>query len=669
MAFLLAVLLGFLAQNFVSPWPYDFTAACVALAVLAFLLIYRKKGPSRLGWLGIVALALLAGAAWYWLPAGYLAFFYYFGAGVLFVFSVAREPATSEASAPLLERRGLQVWLEVVAVALIVLAAAIPAIVNNGSLPPGLHGDEAESGIEARNINAGKYDTLIGVGWYDQPLPSFLVQAIGLRLFGNDVSGLRTTSAIVSLASLPFLYLLTRRLFGVRVALLATVLMAFAHWFIAYAHIGINYNQTLFLELIAIYTFWEGWQTRRWYWWVFCGVVTGAGLYLYFASRLVPILLGVFAAYLVASRWVNASEPNPPKRFPIPQAIVAGIIALLMFAPMGSFFLDHAKEFNSRAAFVFLFSDTQFNTAQEKLKIYTGTTDVPTALIIQIYRYATIFNVGGDRSGQYGNSLPLIDYYTAVFFILGFGYAIYRWADPRFALLLIWLVLTLFIGGVLTIESPFTPRIIGAMPIPFILAAVALDRLWAALDRRLRAPALAATDHAFSQEKVGLRESVRARLDPVARYSVSASIVLFLCAAAYFNYWSYFEHYMNSIDGWAQREPATAIAHYAAALKPDQTLYVLSAPELFVWHGTIRFLAPNLRGYDLTEPTSELPIRDVNTQSASFVMLPNYLKYLDQLRKLYPHGRYLEFRRANGDLWYTIYEVDSAEIAARRTGR
>jgi 4-amino-4-deoxy-L-arabinose transferase-like glycosyltransferase len=639
------------------------------LAVLAILLVFRKQGPSHFGWLGIVGLALLAGAAWYWLPAGYLSFFYYFGAAVLFVFAVAREPGAPDAAAPLPERYGPPLWLEVVAVVLIVLAAAIPAIVNNGSLPPGLHGDEAESGIEARNINAGKYNTLIGVGWYDQPLPSFLVQAIGLRLFGNDVSGLRTTSAIVSLASLPFLYLLARRLFGVRVALLATVLMAFAHWFIAYAHVGINYNQTLILELIAVWTFLEGWQTRRWYWWVVCGVVSGAGLYLYFASRLVPILLGVYAAYLVASRWVNASEPNPPKRFPFPQAILAGIIALLIFAPMGSFFLDHAKEFNSRAAFVFLFSNTQFNTAEEKLKIYTGTTDVPTALIIQIYRYATNYNVGGDRSGQYGNSLPLIDYYTAVFFVLGLGYAIYRWADPRFALLLIWLVLTLVIGGVLTIESPFTPRIIGAMPVPFILAAVALDRLWAALDRRLRAPALAATNALFVKDKVGLRENLRVRLESVAHYSVPAAITLFLCAAAYFNYWSYFEHYMNSIDGWAQREPATAIARYAAALRPDRTLYVLSAPELFVWHGTIRFLAPNLWGYDLTEPSTDLPIRDVNTQSASFVMLPNYLKYLDQLRKLYPHGRYLEFRRANGDLWYTIYEVDSGEIAARRTGR
>ena len=40
--------------------------------------------------------------------------------------------------------------------------------------------------------------------------------------------------------------------------------------------------------------------------------------------------------------------------------------------------------------------------------------------------------------------------------------------------------------------------------------------------------------------------------------------------------------------------------------------------------------------------------------------------YLPLLRKLYPHGEFREFRRANGDLWYTIYEVSAAEVAPRK---
>ena len=39
-------------------------------------------------------------------------------------------------------------------------------------------------------------------------------------------------------------------------------------------------------------------------------------------------------------------------------------------------------------------------------------------------------------------------------------------------------------------------------------------------------------------------------------------------------------------------------------------MYMLSAPELYIWHGTIRFIAPNLRGYDMLNPESELPVRE-----------------------------------------------------------
>jgi 4-amino-4-deoxy-L-arabinose transferase-like glycosyltransferase len=178
------------------------------------------------------------------------------------------------------------------------LASLLINTYNNEHIPPGLHGDEAESGLEARNLNTGRYNTLIGIGWYDQTLPSFLVQAWGLHLFGDTTSGLRTTSAVVGALSLPFVYLLARSLFGAQIGLLTVILMACAHWFIAYTHLGVNYNQTTFLQVVAVWTFWEGWQRRRWTWFIVSGLATGAGLYLYFASRLVPILLGTFAAYL-----------------------------------------------------------------------------------------------------------------------------------------------------------------------------------------------------------------------------------------------------------------------------------------------------------------------------------------------------------------------------------
>ena len=733
MAILFSLLLAFLAQNLATPWPYDFATVCVTLGVLLALTVSRSHGRPQSSSLLFLALAALFIVAWQFLPASLAAACLMLLAAALFVYETSNAlpgvtaaeaapigiAATSNAPraetgsplpanrhavlAPLLPLSPRAANAIQAAIIIIVLcASAVLAIYDNGHIQPGLHGDEAESGTEARNINAGRYSTLIGVGWYDQPLPSFVVQAAGLRIFGDDVSGLRTTSAVISLAALPLLYWLARRMFGGRVALIALVFMAFAHWFIAYARIGINYNQTLLLELVAVLAFWEGWRTRKWYWWALCGAATGAGLYLYFASRLVPIMLAAFVAYLwlldrldgvplpawanlkrvfpgkraarspeadkatapqrLPALAVNRRAPGPPRRLHMPAFRHLALwlaITFIIFAPIGIYFADHAKELNSRAAFVFLFSDTQFNTREEKMQIYTGSQNIPTALLVQVQRYVTLFNWGGDRSGQYGNSLSLLDYYTAVFFVLGLAYAVPRWREPRFALLLLWLVLTTFIGGVLTIESPFTPRLIGVMPVPFLLAAVALEQVYVRVRAELSAPT-------NSEWVTWLGARWSAAIDRFARWAPAAAAIVLLAACIYWNYWAYFEHYIHSIDGWAQREPATAVARYAAALQPDQTLYVLSQPELYVWHGTIRFVAPYVRGFDLLDPENDLPVRDAQTQRASFVMLPNHVEWVSVLRRLYPHGQTREFRRANGDLWYTIYEAGADDIAAAR---
>jgi 4-amino-4-deoxy-L-arabinose transferase-like glycosyltransferase len=597
------------------------------------------------------------------------------------------------------------------------------------------------------------------------------VQAWGLRLFGDTVSGLRTSSAVVGVLTLPLVYLLARSLFGAPVGLLTMVLMACAHWFIAYAHLGINYNQTTFLEVVAVWTFWEGYRRRRWHWFILSGLATGAGLYLYFASRLVPILLAAFAMsrwQMADSAWqiahgcwqtvgsltqrfprftfhvsrfafhvsrlsplvsrlsslvsrftlhVSRHSPRfaairyppfvhslkgtlrratrPSPILPMRYFVLWLAVTLLVFAPMGVFFAAHLKELSSRADFVFLFNDPV------KVKDYTGTTDYPSALFVQTYRYAALFNAGSDRSGQYGNQAPLLDYYTAVFFVLGLAYALARWREPRFTLLLLWIALTIFIGGVLTIESPFTPRIVGLMPVPFMLAALALVRLWrvwqnvplrgcansemsllgdariangewqianserpmavdAARHPRISLRGHSAISHLLSASRITNYQLLMQKWLP--RFVVLALLV----AIAYNNAWLYFERYLNTLEGWAQREIATTVARYATTLQADQTLYVLGAPELFVWHGTIKFLAPNLRGDDILNPDSDLPIRDPLTRRASFVVAPSYLLWLEKLQQVYPNGQIKEFRRPWGELWFIIYEVSAEEIEKKR---
>ncbi|MBI1801483.1 MAG: hypothetical protein HYR71_07635, partial [Chloroflexi bacterium] len=226
MLLLLAILLAFLAQNLLAPSALDFLGViCVVGGLAALLFMQRgarpvrakRRSPLSLQGRGVggegggllvpavirargfaptdalAALLALIIAVWQLVPARLAAGIFIVIAAVLFVRQcrgLDAEPRRSEAQ-PL--TRGARALL----IGIILLSAFALTVYENEHIQPGIHGDEAESGIEARNLNAGRYSSLIGVGWYDQPLPSFLAQAWGMRVFGDTIGGLRTTSAVV----------------------------------------------------------------------------------------------------------------------------------------------------------------------------------------------------------------------------------------------------------------------------------------------------------------------------------------------------------------------------------------------------------------------------------------------------------------------------------------
>jgi hypothetical protein len=61
---------------------------------------------------------------------------------------------------------------------------------------------------------------------------------------------------------------------------------------------------------------------------------------------------------------------------------------------------------------------------------------------------------------------------VAALFVLGTGVALRRVRDPRTFLLLVWVGLTFFLGGVLTADPPFWPHLNIALPAIALLAAL-----------------------------------------------------------------------------------------------------------------------------------------------------------------------------------------------------
>src|SRR5581483_803136 len=89
------------------------------------------------------------------------------------------------------------------------------------------------------------------------------INALVLTLFGDNLQGLRTGSAIGGTASVVLLYLLVRRLFGVRPALIAAWLLAVAQWHVHYSRDGMTCMQALVATILLLYLVVRAVETRR----------------------------------------------------------------------------------------------------------------------------------------------------------------------------------------------------------------------------------------------------------------------------------------------------------------------------------------------------------------------------------------------------------------------
>jgi hypothetical protein len=143
---------------------------------------------------------------------------------------------------------------------------------------------------------------------------------------------------------------------------------------------------------------------------------------------------------------------------------------------------------------------------------------------------------------------------------------------------------------------------------------------------------------------------------------LGALVALTLGVIAYLNCDTYFNKYLPTIQGWAMREPATAIARYVVSLGGDYEVYLLGQPKLYVRHGTIRFIARDVTGTDVADPSRYIPLQAGGEQNAVYILLPSHLHHLTSLQQYYPRGVLRNFTRESGELWFTAFEVSKKDI-------
>jgi 4-amino-4-deoxy-L-arabinose transferase-like glycosyltransferase len=355
---------------------------------------------------------------------------------------------------------------EVITLLVILLIAAFLRIFALETIPVPLHNDEMSCMLEARGFLDGD-TSLFDTGWFRCPNLGFFLTSIPMKVFGPTLFVLRLTSAVLGLISLIATYLIVRRLFGVRLALLLLIMTTPFHWHLHFSRTGFHYMQAASLTALAILLFVIAFDRRSPVLFGCAGVVAGIAWQTYYAAWLLPILLVAWSiARLLSDRTLGKTV--------LMALTFSAALFLATVAPLFAHYLEDPVSASSRTTKVFLFSE--YNR-QHLERSYEESDPVSLLLLHSTKLSKLLIGGAGDTSRQYGLQGRFIDPFLLPFFLAGLVYALFLIRTPGGQLLWIWFLGTMVVGGLLTVDAPFSPRLVGITSVVLLFPALAIDRV------------------------------------------------------------------------------------------------------------------------------------------------------------------------------------------------
>ena len=509
------------------------------------------------------------------------------------------------------------------------------------SQPFGIWFDEAQNGIIAdRLLHDSDYRPVFITEYTgtNRPALPVYVFAAGVKLIGREILALRAVSTLAGVLTLVPLFFLARELFGLRVAALATFFLAVMRWHLNFSRLAMEPIWGPFFAVSAIFFLVRGVRGGRWYNFAASGLLLGLGLHFYWAFLLIPIL---FALYTAHSFLMRQSARL------VPLAVGAALVALfgfLAYWPVAVYGVQHPDQYTARSKQVSITRDKDLG---ETIEAVVRTTRL----------HVLMFNSTGDHNGRHNLSgAPMLDKFTGIFFVLGLGMSLARLRQPRYFLLVAWVVVLLQPAiWSLEFEAPQALRAILVTPAVAILAALPLGALWAMAARRGRA------EPERDQSSGGDRWSSWRWGRPRPKHwryllqgVVALAMLFFLAQTAYHNYNTYFNVQLRNPRSWMEFSgDITTVAKEMERLGPDYRILVsslFSGPALeFVYPP-----AANLGQFGL-DPPRDLRLGE-SRPTAIFLDLTKE-PYFHWLRSLYPDAEFREVKPPGVGQRTVVYEV------------
>lgn len=378
--------------------------------------------------------------------------------------------------------------------AVIVALAAFFRFYRLDSIPPGFQFDQAFYVFDVLRLLQGQFYIFFAAPGGTEPLYIYLAMP-GVALAGITPLGLKLTTALIGVLTIPLIYGFARTFFrclsssdgeprGEGIALLAALFAAISIWHVFFTRYG---ERITLLVLLTVLIYWFLWRALTpfsakrervgvavWRNFVLIGLFLALALYTYPGSRVLPVALILLTAYAALTDRANAARYTKGLLF-------AFAATAIVFFPLGLYFVSNPSEFIGHTADVSIFvphGEEQGNVAA--------------ALARNTIRLLGMFFVVGD-SGVIRNvpNRPIFDPFTAALFMVGVIVCLVALLSPRSnplsrkraMFLAVWIVVALAVSF-FSDDAPNFVRTLPAMPAVMILPAWGASEIW----EHLRAP-------------------------------------------------------------------------------------------------------------------------------------------------------------------------------------
>ncbi|NOZ26559.1 MAG: hypothetical protein GXP39_00715 [Chloroflexi bacterium] len=520
----------------------------------------------------------------------------------------------------------------------ILLLAAAARFHRLDMVPNGCQSDECNNGLDAlRWLRGAPYTVYAGTNEGQATFFTYLL-ALSFKLFGPGVVQMRAVSALIGVLTVLAFYLLARDLFGPNVALIAAGFLAGSRWHITFSRIIYELILVPLFEALLLYFLLRALRHGRRRDWALAGLLLGGGMHTYTAWRVIPLAIGVFLLYWLAthrSRWRRDVEGI---------ALLAGG-AYIALVPLGVYIIRHWGAFLSRIRHISVFNDVARVGSYEPVW-----SNLRKTLWMFNYQgdFAALNNLPGAPLLPFDAQSPqalmshvpgswLLASLVGALFILGVAYAL-RYLSHPLPFLLISSFLIIGSVAVLSVahEAPTARRPIGLIPLIFLLVALVLNRLEALYHWALRGHG---------------REWVHMAM------ALAVMGVYLGGVDTYFNVQARNESVYIAYSGIE-----AAVGRYIRTLPPDARIYLVPA---FQHHSAVKFIGgrPDTRLLNLVR---DLPLREDPGGDVVYILEAVDARLEPLFRQFYPTGELEEHRDPFGRLYFISFRVPRAQVNAVR---